>query len=85
MIETMAELIRMGKPVSEYDLKKFERIKREMLDEQCEICGAKVSVCGDLFAKDSKDELGRNIVLMVCSNCFTQKHKKKTKKGDIYT
>ncbi len=55
----------------------IKRIIKEMNQEPCELCGKKTSVVGPLFAKDIKDEMGRNCVIMVCSKCL----KKKIKSG----
>lgn len=58
----------------------IEDIQRELLEEPCEICGEKTRDVGQLFAKDGKDELGRNIVQMVCAKCLTKNSKSKSKK-----
>jgi ribosomal protein L28 len=43
----------------------------DVMDEPCEICGKPTKkVPGkQLFARDTKDELGRPIVIMVCASC----------------
>lgn len=77
---SMAELIRSGKTASYVDDKKMMRILEEINDEVCEGCGEKTISCGPLLAKDTKDELDRNIVKMVCSHCMKQKPKRRSKK-----
>jgi hypothetical protein len=78
---SLADMIRQGQVNHKVDM---ERILAEVAEEQCELCGAKTKDVGNLFSKDSKDERGHHIVLMVCAKC-SKKHeskpKPKSKKG----
>jgi tRNA U54 and U55 pseudouridine synthase Pus10 len=80
---TLADMIRSGNTANHITLAKLQKIELEMMEEPCEICGGKTKDVGQLFSQDCKDEMGRQIVQMVCAKCMTKgnKPKSKPKKG----
>lgn len=55
---------------------RYEEIMESVNEEPCDECGRKTRECGQLMAKDAKDEEGRKVVLMLCARCITKKGKK---------